>query len=66
MVRQGLLATVRSDRAPGAPNLYSVTIKARRAAGSPTVKALREAIAAQFTPAQLAMIGDTVQRRATS
>lgn len=65
MARQGLLAKVRSERGLGAPNVYSVTTKALRAAGYPTVEALREAIAARFTPQQLAMIGNTVQRSGT-
>ena len=62
MVRQGLLASARSDRALGAPAVYSVTTKALRAAGYPNAEALREVIAAQFTTAELASIANAFER----
>ncbi len=43
--RRGLLAKVRDDHALGAPNVYRVTAKALRAAGFPTVEAMRAAVA---------------------
>ena len=45
LVRRGLLAKVRDDQALGAPNVYRVTAKALRAAGFPTVEAMRAAVA---------------------
>jgi segregation and condensation protein B len=62
MVAQGLVAKVRSDRRLGAPNVYTVTTKALRAAGYPTVEAMREVIAAQFTAAELAGIANAFER----
>ncbi|MBV9279990.1 MAG: SMC-Scp complex subunit ScpB [Chloroflexi bacterium] len=44
LIRRGLLARVRDEREPGAPNVYRATAKALRAAGFPTVEALRAAI----------------------
>ena len=62
--RQGqrLLAKVRSDRGLGAPYVYSVTAKAVRAAGYPSVEAMREVIAARFTPAELAAIANAFEK----
>jgi chromosome segregation and condensation protein ScpB len=62
MVRQGLLAKVRSDRGLGAPYVYSVTTKALRAAGYPSVEAMREVIACRFTPAELAAIANAFEK----
>jgi hypothetical protein len=62
MVRQGLLAKVRSDRGLGAPNVYSVTAKALRAAGYPSVEAMRAAIASKFTPVELAAIANSFEK----
>jgi hypothetical protein len=62
MVRQGLLAKVRSDRGLGAPYVYSVTTKALRAAGYPSVEAMREVIASRFTPAELAAIANAFEK----
>ena len=62
MVRQGLLAKVRTDRALGAPYVYSVTTKAVRASGYPSVEAMREVIAARFTPAELAAIANAFEK----
>lgn len=62
MVRQGLLAMARSERGIGAPSVYSVTTKALRAAGYPTVEAMRELIAAQLTATELAGVANAFQR----
>ena len=62
MVAQGLLAKTRSDRGLGRPTVYTVTTKALRAAGYPTVDAMREVIAAQFTAAELAGIANAFER----
>ena len=62
MVRQGLLAKVRSDLALGAPFVYSVTTKALRASGYPTVEAMREVIASRFTPAELTAIANAFEK----
>ena len=62
MVRQGLLAKVRSDRGLGAPHVYSVTAKALRAAGYASVEAMREVIASRFAPAELAAIANAFER----
>jgi chromosome segregation and condensation protein ScpB len=62
MVRQGLLGKVRSDRGLGAPYVYSVTTKALRASGYPSVEAMREVIASRFTPAQLAAIANAFEK----
>ena len=62
MVRQGLIATARSDRRLGAPSVYAVTTKALRAAGYPSVEAMREVIEAQFTPPELAGIANAYER----
>ena len=61
-VAHGLLAKTRSDRGLGAPNVYAVTTKALRAAGYPTVDAMREVIAAQFTSTELAGIANAFER----
>ena len=45
LAKRGLLAKVRDDQALGAPNVYRVTAKALRAAGFPTVEAMRQAVA---------------------
>jgi chromosome segregation and condensation protein ScpB len=45
LVHRGLLAKVRDEKAFGAPNVYWVTAKALRAAGFPTVEAMRAAVA---------------------
>ena len=62
MVRQGLLAKVRADRVIGAPYVYSVTTKAVRASGYPSVEAMRAVIAARFTPAELAAIANAFEK----
>ena len=62
MTQSGLLCKVRTDRGLGAPNVYTVTTKALRATGYPTIEALREVIAAQFTPQQLAGIANAFER----
>lgn len=62
LVTQGLLATTRSDRGLGRPTVYSVTTKALRAAGYPTVEAMREVIAAQFTATELAGVANAFER----
>lgn len=62
MVRQGLLAATRSDRGLGRPTVYTVTTKALRAAGFPTVDAMREVIAAQFSAPELAGIANAFER----
>ena len=62
MVRQGLLGKVRSDRGLGAPYVYSVTTKALRASGYPSVEAMREVIASRFTPAQLAALTNAFEK----
>ena len=49
MVKRGLLAKVRSDRGVGGPNIYRVTAKALRAAGYPTVEAMRAVIEAKLS-----------------
>ena len=49
MVRSGLLATIRSDRGVGSPNVYRVTAKALRAAGYPTAEAMKAAIEARLS-----------------
>lgn len=48
--------------ASGAPNVYAVTTKALRAAGYPTVEAMREVIATQFTEIELAAISNAFER----
>ena len=63
LATQGLLATTRSDRGLGRPTVYTVTTKALRAAGYPTVEAMREVIAAQFTATELAGIANAFERR---
>ena len=55
LVRRGLLAKVRDDRALGAPNVYSVTAKALRAAGYASVEAMRAAVA-QVVSSREAMV----------
>ena len=76
LVRQGLLAKVRSDRGLGAPYVYSVTAKALWAAGSrkasswvrvirskyPGVEAMRGVITSRLTPTELAAIRQRVRR----
>lgn len=62
MVRQGLLAKARSDRALGAPYVYSITTKALRAAGYPTVEVMREVIAAGFAAEHLATIRNRFEK----
>jgi len=52
MSRRGLLAKVRDDQALGAPNIYRVTAKALRAAGFPTVEAMRTAVAQSVSAAE--------------
>ena len=52
MVKRGLLAKVRSDRGVGSPNIYRVTAKALRAAGYPTVEAMRAVIQASLSAAE--------------
>jgi DNA-binding phage protein len=52
MVKRGLLAKVRSDRGMGSPNIYRVTAKALRAAGYPTVEAMRAVIEASLSAAE--------------
>ncbi len=52
LVRRGLLAKVRDKRKLGAPNVYAVTAKALRAAGFPTVEAMRGAVAEQLGAAE--------------
>jgi chromosome segregation and condensation protein ScpB len=52
MVKRGLLAKVRSDRGVGSPNIYRVTAKALRAAGYPTVEAMRAVIQANVNAAE--------------
>lgn len=52
MVRSGLLAAVRSDRGIGSPNVYRVTAKALRAAGYPTVEAMKAAVEARLSAAE--------------
>jgi chromosome segregation and condensation protein ScpB len=52
MVKRGLLAKVRSDRGVGSPNIYRVTAKALRAAGCPTVEAMRAVIQASLSAAE--------------
>ena len=47
--RRGLLAKVRDEQALGAPNVYRITAKALRAAGFPTVEAMRGAVAGVVT-----------------
>ena len=49
LVRRGLLAKVRDDRALGPPNVYRLTAKALRAAGFATVEAMRAAVAGVVT-----------------
>ena len=49
LLRRGLLAKVRDDQVLGAPNVYRVTAKALRAAGFPTVEAMRHAVATVLT-----------------
>jgi chromosome segregation and condensation protein ScpB len=49
MVKRGLLAKVRADRGVGSPNIYRVTAKALRAAGYPTVEAMRAVIEAKLS-----------------
>ena len=49
MVKRGLLAKVRTDRGVGSPNIYRVTAKALRAAGYPTVEAMRAVIEAKLS-----------------
>ncbi len=44
------------------PYVYSVTAKAVRAAGYPSVEAMREVIAARFTPAELAVIANAFEK----
>ena len=62
LVAQGLLAKTRSDRGLGRPTVYTVTTKALRAAGYPTVDAMRDVIAAQFTAAELAGVTNAFER----
>jgi chromosome segregation and condensation protein ScpB len=52
MVKRGLLAKVRSDFGVGSPNIYRVTAKALRAAGYPTVEAMRAVIQASLSAAE--------------
>ena len=52
MVKRGLLAKVRSDQGVGSPNIYRVTAKALRAAGYPTVEAMRAVIQASLSAAE--------------
>ena len=52
MVKRGLLAKVRSDLGVGSPNIYRVTAKALRAAGYPTVEAMRAVIQASLSAAE--------------
>jgi chromosome segregation and condensation protein ScpB len=52
MVKRGLLAKVRSDQGVGSPNIYRVTAKALRAAGYPTVEAMRAVIEASLSAAE--------------
>jgi chromosome segregation and condensation protein ScpB/DNA-binding phage protein len=49
LTRHGLLAKVGDDHALGAPNVYRVTAKALRAAGFPTVEAMRASVAESLT-----------------
>jgi chromosome segregation and condensation protein ScpB/DNA-binding XRE family transcriptional regulator len=49
LVKRGLLAKVRADRGVGSPNIYRVTAKALRAAGYPTVEAMRAVIEAKLS-----------------
>jgi chromosome segregation and condensation protein ScpB len=49
LTRHGLLAKVRDEHALGAPNVYRVTAKALRAAGFPTVEAMRASVAESLT-----------------
>lgn len=51
-MKRGLLAKVRSDRGVGSPNIYRVTVKALRAAGYPTVEAIRAVIQASLSAAE--------------
>jgi hypothetical protein len=53
MTRRGLLAKVRSEGGQGGPNVYRVTTKALRAAGFPTVKAMRAAVSNTVSVAEL-------------
>jgi chromosome segregation and condensation protein ScpB/DNA-binding XRE family transcriptional regulator len=52
MVKRGLLAKARFDRGVGSPNIYRVTAKALRAAGYPTVEAMRAVIQANLSAAE--------------
>jgi chromosome segregation and condensation protein ScpB len=52
LVHRRLLAKVRDKKAPGAPNVYRVTAEALRAAGFPTVEAMRGAVAQGVTAEQ--------------
>ncbi|MBV8529289.1 MAG: SMC-Scp complex subunit ScpB [Candidatus Dormibacteraeota bacterium] len=63
MVRQGLLARVRSESRVGAPNVYSITAKALRATGYPSVDAMRDAIASDFSAQQQAAAVNACERR---
>jgi chromosome segregation and condensation protein ScpB/DNA-binding XRE family transcriptional regulator len=67
LVERGLLAKVRDDHGRR-PNVYSVTAKALRAAGFPTVEAMRAAVAATVRPEEQmrleAAIADSAQEPA--
>ena len=66
MVKRGLLAKVRSDRGVGSPNLYRVTAKALRAAGYPTVEAMRAVIQANLSAAEQTALAGERQNSASS
>lgn len=63
MVQSGLLAKVRSDRGVGTPNVYRVTAKALRAAGYPTVEAMKAAIEARLSAAEQTKLNNDFNER---
>src|ERR1019366_3231610 len=63
MVKRGLLAKVRSDRGVGSPNIYRGTAKALRAAGYPTVEAMRVVIQANLSAAEQTSLASGRQKQ---
>jgi chromosome segregation and condensation protein ScpB len=63
MVKRGLLAKIRSDRGVGSPNIYRVTAKALRAAGYPTVEAMRAVIQANLSAAEQTLLAGERQEQ---
>ncbi len=61
LTRRGLLAKVRDKKKLGSPNVYAVTAKALRAAGFPTVEAMRAAVTGHLDTAEQLRLAATVE-----